>query len=346
MSTQNIFGLPGDLPPNLELLQMVSGKWMHQAIYVAAELGVADQLASGPRTSGEVARACGTDDDATYRLLRALANVGVLEEREERVFALRPMGEYLRGDVPGSLRAYARLAGSRPAWQAWGETLHSVRTGEPGFEHAYGRTLFDWYADHLDEAAIFDEAMTAISANEAAAVAESFDFSGIGTVADVGGGRGFLLATLLERNATMRGILFDLPRVVDGASALLHQHGVADRVRIVGGNFLETCPDGADAVVMKHILHDWNDRDAIRILTQCHGHLPGGGRVLVVEAVVPPADRVGWAKMLDLEMLMMTPRGRERTEREYATLFEAAGFRLTRVVPTTSPVSVIEGARI
>lgn len=345
MATQNVFGIPGELPPNLQLLQLIVGKWVHQAIYVAAELGIADALRDGPRTSEDLARACGADEDATHRLLRALANVGVLEEREGRAFALLPMGEYLRRDVPGSLRGYARLVGGQPAWRSWGEALHSVRTGEPGFEHAYGGTLFDWYATHPEESAIFDEAMTAISATEAAAVADALDFAGIRTLADVGGGRGYLLATILEQHPGLQGILFDLPHVVAGAPALLGEHGVAARVRVEDGSFLEGCPAGADAIVMKHILHDWNDADAVRILTHCHGALGAGGRVLVVEAVVPPPGQPGWAKLLDLEMLMLTPRGRERTREEYAALFESAGFRLTRVVPTASPVSVIEGAR-
>ena len=340
---RNIFGIQGDLPPNLELLQLIVGKWVHQAVYAAAELGIADQLAAGPRPSTEVARAVGADDDATYRLMRALANVGVLEERAERVFALTPVGECLRSDAPVSLRGFARFVGGCPAWAAWGELVHSVRTGEPAVEHVFGKTLFDWYEDHLDDSAVFDDAMTAISTSEAVAVADAFDFSGIGTLADVGGGRGYLLATLLQRTPAMRGILFDLPHVVAGAPPLLGTLGVEDRVRIEAGSFLDACPAGADAIVMKHILHDWNDDDSIRILRHCRGVLPESGRVLVVEAVVPPPGTNGWAKLLDLEMLALTPRGRERTEAEFEALLAAGGLRMTRVVPTASPVSVIEG---
>ncbi|MGH7342518.1 MAG: methyltransferase, partial [Candidatus Rokuibacteriota bacterium] len=198
---------------------------------------------------------------------------------------------------------------------------------------------------HLEDSAIFDEAMTSVSTVEAQAVAAAVDFPGISTLADVGGGRGFLLATILAANPSLEGILFDLPHVVAGAPSLLRQHGLESRVRVEGGSFLETAPEGADAVIMKHILHDWNDDDSIRILRNCHRALPKGGRVLVVEAVVPPPGQPGWAKLLDLEMLVLTPRGRERTEREYAALFERGGFRLTRVVPTLSPVSVVEGER-
>ena len=345
MSQPNWFGIPGELPPNIELLQLIVGKWALQAIYAAAELGIADRLRDGPRASADIARECATDDDATYRLMRALSNIGVLEERDGRAFALTDMGQFLRADVPGSLRGFARFVGYAPTWAAWGETLHSVRTGQPGFEHVFGENAFEYFAKHLDESAIFDEAMTSISTVESQAVAATFDFSGISTLADVGGGRGFLLATILRENPSMRGILFDLPHVVVGAPPLLREHGIESRVRVEGGSFLETAPEGADAVIMKHILHDWNDDDSIRILQNCHRVLPKGGRVLVVEALVPPPGQQGWAKLLDLEMLVLTPRGRERTEPEYAALFGKGGFRLTRVVPTLSPASVIEGEK-
>ncbi len=346
MSQTNWFGIPGGLPPNIELLQLIAGKWAMQAVYVAAELGIADRLGDGARASGEIARECATDDDATYRLMRALSNIGVLEEREGRIFALTPMGQFLRTDVQGSLRGYARFVGYAPTWTAWGETLHSVRTGQPGFEHVFGENLFDWYAKHLDESAVFDDAMTSLSMVEAEAVAAAFDFSGISTLADVGGGRGYLLATILRANPSLEAILFDLPHVIAGAPPLLREQGVEPRVRVEGGSFLETAPDGADAVIMKHILHDWNDDDSIRILRNCHRVLPKRGRVLVVEAVVSSPGQQGWAKLLDLEMLVLTPRGRERTESEFGDLFTRGGFRLTRIVPTSSPASVVEGERV
>ena len=346
MSQWTWFGIPGELPPHIELLQLIVAKWAMQAVYAAAELSIADRLKDGPRPSADVAADCGTDPDATYRLMRALSNIGVLEEREGRVFALTAVGQFLRGDVPGSMRGFARFAGYSPTWKAWGETLHSVRTGQPGFEHVFGENLFDWYAKHLDESAVFDEAMTSISTAEAEAVAAAFDFSGITTLADVGGGRGYLLATILKANPALKAILFDLPHVIAGAPSLLREHGIERRVRVEGGSFLESAPAGADAVIMKHILHDWNDEDAIRILRNCHRALPGRGRVLVVEAVVPPPGQPGWAKLLDLEMLVLTPRGRERTVKEFEELLHQGGFRLTRVVLTTSPAAVIEAARL
>jgi len=346
MPERNWFGLPGVLPPSLEMLQLITGKWVMQAIYVAAELGIADLLKDGARSSADIARVCKTNADATYRLMRALSNIDVLEERDGRMFALTPLGETLRSDVPGSMRGYARFVGYAPTWTAWGEMLHSVRTGEPAVDHLFGENLFDYYAKHLEESAIFDEAMTSISTVEAHAVADGYDFTGIGTLADVGGGRGYLLATVLKANPAMKGILFDLPRVVEGAPALLREHEVENRVRIKSGSFLETAPKDADAVIMKHIIHDWNDEDCIRILRNCQRVLPKRGRVLVVEAVVPPREQRGWAKLLDLEMLVLTPRGRERTGDEFAKLLRDGGFRLTRVVPTASHVSLVEGERL
>jgi C-methyltransferase len=347
MPQPNWFGIPGEeLPPNVELLQLIVGKWAMQAIYVAAELGIADRLKDGPQASAHIARECATDDDATYRLMRALSNIGVLDEREGQVFALTDMGEFLRSDVPGSLRGFARVAGYAPTWAPWGQALHSVRTGQPAFEHVFGETAFDWFTKHLDESAIFDEAMTSISSVESAAVAAVFDFTGIATLADVGGGRGHLLGTILAANPSLRGILFDLPHVVAGAGAFLRARGVEARVRVEGGSFLETAPEGADAVIMKHILHDWNDEDAIRILRNCRRVLPECGRLLVVEAIVPPPGARGFAKLLDLEMLVVSPRGRERTEREFAELFAKGGFRLTRVVPTMSPAAIVEGEKV
>jgi SAM-dependent methyltransferase len=346
MPRDNWFGVPGELPPNLELLQLVVGKWAAQAVYAAAEIGIADRLKDGPRRSADVARECGTSDDATYRLMRALSNIGVLEERAERTFALTSVGQFLRGDVPGSMRGFARFVGYAPTWAAWGEMIHSVKTGQPAFDHVFGQNVFDWLAKHLDESAVFDEAMTSISSTEAEAVAAGFDFSGITTLADVGGGRGFLLATILKATPALKAILFDLPHVVAGAPPLLREHGIEGRVRVAAGSFLESAPEGADAIIMKHILHDWNDEDAVRILRNCHRVLPAGGRVLIVEALVPPPEQSGWAKLLDLEMLVLTPRGRERTEMEFAALMSRGGFRLTRAVPTMSPVAVVEGEKV
>jgi hypothetical protein len=346
MSERNWFGISAELPPNMELLQLVVGKWVNQALYAAAELCIADRLKDGPRPSAEVARECGANELATYRLMRALGNVGVLKESEGRVFSLTPVGELLRSDVSGSLRNFVRFTGYTPTWRAWGETVYSVRTGEPGFARVFGEDIFEWYAKHPDESTICDEAMTEFSTAESSVVADAFDFSRIRMLADVGGGRGYLLATILQRNREMKGILFDLPHVVAGAPPLLNKEGVAHRVRVESGSFFEAVPQGADAIIMKHVLHAFDDQDSSRILCKCHGGLPSGGRILIVETVVPPTGQPGWAKLFDLEQLLLSPCGRERTEEEFARLLMVSGFRLTRVVQTGSLVSVVEGERV
>lgn len=345
MSAKNWFGFPGELPPPLALNQLVLGKWVSQAIAVAADLDVADRLAAGPRTSAELAPELGVNEDALYRLLRALANADVLVEEPGRKFALTEMGQFLRRDVPGSVHGWARMAGHAPWWRPWGELLHSVRTGEPSFPVVFGEGPFEYLAKHPDEAAVFNESMTSISGLEAEAVAAGYDFSGIRTVADVGGGHGFLLGTILRAHPNLGGILFDLPHVVAGAPEMLRSLGIEDRCRIVGGSFFEDAPIGADAVIMKHIIHDWDDAASIAILSTCAKALPPGGRVLVVEMVVPPPGEKHFAKLLDLEMMVITDRGRERTEEEYGKLFRGAGLRPTRVVPTLSPVSIVEAIR-
>ena len=342
---KNWFGFPGDLPPPLALNQLVIGKWVSQAISVAADLDVADRLAGGARTSAELAAEIGINEDGLYRLLRALANVDVLVEEPGRRFSLAEMGQFLRRDVPGSVHGWARMAGHAPWWRPWGELLHSVRTGAPAFPVVFGEGPFEYLAKHPEESAVFNESMTSISGLEAEAVAAAYDFSGVTTLADVGGGHGFLLATILRAHPHIRGVLFDLPHVVAGAPETFASFGVGDRCRIVPGSFFEAAPEGADAILMKHILHDWDDADSTRILSRAARALPAGGRMLVAEMVVPPPGESHFAKLLDLEMLAITDRGRERTEEEYAALFRASGLRPSRVVPTPSMVSVVEAVK-
>jgi hypothetical protein len=342
---KNWFGFPGDLPPPLALNQLVLGKWVSQAVSVAAELEVADRLAAGPRTAADLAAELGVSEDGLYRLLRALANADVFVEEEGRKFSLTDVGQFLRSDVPGSVRGWARMAGHAPWWRPWGELLHSVRTGEPSFPIVFGEGPFQYLAEHPDEAAVFNESMTSISGLEAEAVAAAYDFSGIRTLADVGGGHGYLLGTILRAHPRIGGLLLDLPHVVAGAPGVLGELGVADRCRILAGSFFEDGPIGADAVIMKHIIHDWDDAASIAILSNCAKALPAGGRVLVVEAVVPAPGEKHFAKLLDLEMMVITDRGRERTADEYAALFRASGLRPARLVPTASPVSIVEAVR-
>jgi hypothetical protein len=331
-----------DVPPPIGILNLIMGKWVAQALYVAAKLGIADLLKDGPRPCDELARANQVDTSSLYRILRALASVGVFAEEGDRRFALTPMAECLRSDVPGSLRSMAIMGGEEWHWRPWGDILASVKTGERAFDRLYGSGLFEYLGQDPGAAAVFDGAMTGWSGQTASAVAAAYDFSGIGTLVDVGGGQGKLIATLLKANPGMKGILYDLPQVMDGAREALASEGVADRCRAVGGSFFEEVPEGGDAYVLRHIIHDWADEPATTILANCRRAMGGAGRILLLEMVIPPGNDPDLGKKLDLEMLVMAG-GRERTEAEYRDLLSAAGFRLERIVPTPSPLSVIEG---
>jgi hypothetical protein len=333
----------GELSPRDALLRMTNGYQVSQAIHVAATLGIADLLKDGSRSADELAEATGTHAPTLYRLLRALASVGVFAEQSDSRFGSTPLAEHLQTDAPGSLRAWARLIGQPYFWSAWGHLLHSVNTGEPAFPDLHGTNVWEHRTAHPEEGEIFDAAMTGLSAPVAEAVAQSYDFSGIGVLADVGGGEGGLLATILAANPALRGVLFDLPHVVAAAGALLERAGVADRCEVVGGSFFETVPEGADAYLLKSIIHDWDDAAAIEILRTCRAPMADTGRLLVVEPVIRPGNEPDRAKFSDLNMLVMLG-GRERTADDFERLYAEAGFRLTTIVPTGSPpFNIIEG---
>lgn len=329
----------------MTLSHLIAGKWVSQAIAVASELGIADFLNRGPGTAADIARALNASEDSVYRLLRALASVGLFAETGRRRFRLTRLGRLLRTDSAQALGGYARFAGHESTWRPWGELRHSIRTGEPAFDHVFGMPVFKYLAKAPEAAAVFDGAMTSISTWESKAVAAAYDFSGIDTVVDVAGGHGLLLATILKANKKMRGMLFDLPHVTAGATALLNSEGVAGRCRIVSGDFFEGVPAGGDAYVMKHIIHDWDDERAIQILRNCHRQMRAGAKLLVIDAVIPPGSGPHYGKLLDLQMLVLTPRGRERTRAEFHELLKRSGFRLRRVVSTDTHLSIVEGVK-
>lgn len=331
--------------PYEALFQMVIGKWLSQALGTVVEIGVPDQLAKGARRCSDLAREAGISEDSLYRLLRGLASVGVLAEGAGRRFRLTPMGQLLRSDHPESLAGYARFTAHDSTWRPWGRLGYSVKTGMPAFEQVFGVPIFEYFAKNPEAAAVFDDAMTSISATEARATVDAYDFKGIETLMDVAGGHGFLLATVLRHHKKMRGVLFDLPNVVAGAAATFTRAGITGRVRMESGDFFKELPSGADAIIMKHIVHDWDDESATRILQACHRALAPRGRLLIVDPVVPPGNVPHYGKLLDLEMLVLTPRGRERTKSEFARLLTGAGFVLSRIVATKSPLSVVEAVR-
>jgi hypothetical protein len=323
-----------------EIMKMATGYWIAQALYVAAKLKLADQLKGGPRTSADLAAATGTHPQALYRLLRALASVGVFAEENGR-FTLTPLAETLRSDVAGSQWAAVMMMGEEH-YRVWGDLLFSIQTGQPAFDKVYGKPTFDYLAEHPDNARIFDAAMTGIHGHETQAMLDAYDFTGIHTLVDIGGGNGSLLIKVLQRYPAMKGVLYDLAHVVERAKPNLVAAGVAERCTTVAGSFFQAVPAGYDAYFMRHIIHDWDEEKALTILRHCRAAIKPGGRLLLVEGVVPPGNDPSFTKLLDLNMLVF-PGGQERTEAEYRQLYQAAGFRLRRIVPTRTEVSVIEG---
>ncbi|MGE0609405.1 MAG: methyltransferase [Pirellulales bacterium] len=331
-----------DMSPHDQLLRMISGYWLTQAIYVAAKLSLADFLKDGPRAPDDLAAATGTHPLSLRRLLRALASVGIFAETGDGRFSLTPLAQPLRSDLPGSQRALAVMNGEEH-YRAYGELLHSVQTGEPGFDKVYGLPVFDYLGQHPEQGAVFDAAMTGVHGAEAAAMVEAYDFSWAATVMDIGGGNGSTLAAVLQRWPKIQGTLFDLPAVVARAKPALAAAGVADRCQTVGGSFFESVPGEKDIYMLRHIIHDWDDEKSQLILRNCRAAIGGRpAKLLVIENVIPAGNAPGFGKLLDLTMLVI-PGGLERTEPEYRELFAACGFRLTEIIPTTASVSLIVG---
>lgn len=327
------------------VFELITGKWRSQAIAVAAELGIADLLKERPRSAAEVANVTGASEDAVFRLLRALASVGLVSSRPDHRFALTALGNHLSSDAAGSLRGWARFIGHAVTWRPWGELAYSIRTGKPAFEHVFGTSIFDYLGSDADAARALNGAMTSDSSIDADAVLAAYDFSGIGTLVDVGGGHGLFLATLLKQNPNMRGILVELPHAIEGATALLQRAGVAEQCEVVAGDFFHSVPEGGNAYLLKHVVHDWDDDRAVQILRNCHRVMHSEAKLLLVEYVLRPDDEPDFGKFVDLEMLVMTSGGRERTEPEFRGLCTNAGFAVTRIFPMPTSKSIIEGVR-
>ncbi|MEK6281375.1 MAG: methyltransferase [Acidobacteriota bacterium] len=331
-------------PPEAVLTQMITGSLGSQAVYVAAKLGVADLLVDGHRNVDELAQAAGADAPSLYRVLRALSSFGVFTELKDRVFALTPTAELLRSDSPGSLRDLAIFMGEDWHWRVWGRTLYSVRTGKPAWAEVHGDEVFPYFATNPEAAKIFDRAMTSLSNLAINAVIEAYDFSDIQTLVDVAGGHGRLLTAILDANASVKGVLFDQPHVLEGARDSDQVKAVGPRCELVSGDFFQSVPAGADGYIMKHIIHDWDDERALEILKNIGKVMKEDGRVMLVESVITDSNQPDFGKLLDIEMLV-SPGGKERTAAEYKDLFARAGLRLTRIVPTKSPYSVIEAVK-
>lgn len=317
--------------PATAIRRLVEGYQVSQAIHVAATLGIADLLADTSRTSDDLATSTGTHPPTLYRLLRALASVDVLRELDGRRFELTPLGERLRSDVPDSIAGWAAFIGRPSHWQAWAGLLHSLRTGENAFRHVHNTDVWTYRSSRPEESAIFDRAMTSLSRRSNAALLAAYDFGRFRKLVDIGGGNGALLAAILAAHRDAEGVLFDQLHVVAHAPALLESAGVSDRCRIVAGSFFESVPGDADAYLLRAVIHDWEDEESVRILKVIRTAIPAGGTVLLIERVIAPPNEGRDAKFSDLNMLV-GPGGRERTREEFATLLDASGFRLTRVV--------------
>ncbi|MCB9726984.1 MAG: methyltransferase domain-containing protein [Deltaproteobacteria bacterium] len=336
-------GRPGDdEDAAARVMEMLGGKWMTQMVSTAASLGIPDALADAPLGTDALAEALGCHAPSLGRLLRAMAGGGLVEEDLDGRFALTALGAQLRRGALGEL---AIFVGSDTQWRPWSALGETIRTGQPAFDRVHDRSLYEHLEAHPADAAIYDAAVDAFTRHQARALAASYDFGAIGTLVDVGGGRGTLLVELLSRFEGLRGVLFDLPHVASAARAHLADRGLADRVRVVGGDFFEAVPEGADAYVLKHVLHNWDDAHATQILARCADAMAPGGVVMVVESVVLPGNRPDATRLLDLEMLVLTHGGRERTKPELRHLFHEAGLRLRQGLPLAEGVRLLVGAR-
>ena len=332
-------------PPHAQLIQMAAASWVSATVYAAAKLAIADHLAAGPRSAAELAGPTGTHAPSLHRLLRTLAGLGILTEWEGQRFALTPLGESLKAGAPGSARSTVLAFCNPTFWRSWEEIVYSLQTGETGFAKAHGMPLFEFLAKHPEAATHFSEAMVGYHGAETSAVAEAYDFSELETIVDVGGATGNMLAAILSRHAGPHGILFDRAHVVHEATALLKAHGVEQRVAIESGDFFAGVPAGGDAYILSHIIHDWNEEQCLTILGHCRKVMKPDGRLLIVETVLPTGDTPHQGKVQDMVMLVV-PGGQERTEAEYTELLGKAGFRLCRVVPTASIVSIVEAVPV
>lgn len=324
------------------LYRMIGGYWVSQAIYVVVELGIPDILAEGRQTAAELAERTGSHEASLYRLMRALASFGIFAVDGEGRFGLTQVAEQLRSGVADSQRAFALLMGSE-LYRCWGGLLHSVRTGEEAFRTMFGEGLFEYMEKSPDRGSVYDGAMAATHGRETEPMLGAYDFSRFSKVVDVGGGNGKMLEAILHRCDGTRGVLFDLAAVAERAQKVLSESAVSERLEVVGGDFFAGVPSGGDAYILRHIIHDWGDDEAITILKNCVEAMAAGGRVLVVETLMSSGNEPCLGKWLDL--MMMVVGGCERTEEQYRRLFSQAGLELRRVVPTGVEISILEGVR-
>ena len=336
---------PQQLPPDAQLLQLVSGAFVSQAVYVAAKLGIADLLADGPQDVKTLAYETGMDERSLYRVLRSLASVGAFTEIEDKTFANTPMTETLKSDHPASTRDLTIWMGEEPHWRVYGELLYSVRTGKPAWDKVHKEPVFPYlFETNKELGVIFNRAMTSYSHQSINSVLAAYNFSGANIIADIAGGYGHLLGAVLKANPEARGVLFDLGAVLTGAPDMLESYGVRERVEMVEGDFFCEIPVKADIYMLKHIIHDWYDDNCEKILRNIGKEIAEDGKVLIIETVVPEGNEPHFSKIIDLEMLL-APGGVERTAAEFETLLSNSGFKLNRIIPTAGQMSIVEAVK-
>jgi len=331
--------------PQEQMLALLKGHWVSQALFAVAKLGVADELASKALAPDAIAARVGANAAYLRRVLRALASSGVLEEDARGRFRLTALGKTLRSG-PGGVRDFALMIVAPYQYQAWEALPEAIRTGKTAFDLRHGMPTFDYLKAHPEDDRQFSASMASISGTENDAVARAYEFGRHKRLVDVGGAHGHLLAAILRRHKKLRGVLYDQPQVVAGAEAsgFVSAPGVRERCEVVGGSFFDAVPAGADAYLMKYIIHDWDDAKCARILGHCRDAMVPGGRVLVVDRVIQPGNAPDWSKWLDIQM-MVGPGGQERTQAEFAALFASAGLKLAAAHATKGPLSVLEAER-
>ena len=335
---------PGQRSAAETLTEMIMAYRLSQLIYVAARLGIADLLADGPKRSEELAALTGVHPHALYRVLRGLASNGIFTETEDRSFALTPLAAPLQRGVSGSVRALALMQTEESRWRAWGELRYSVQTGKSAFEHIYGMSNWDYFVKHPDVFEQFSEGMAELTRDTIPAIVTAYDFAGRARIVDVGAGRGELMAAILARYPELRGVIVELPSLIEDARKVLETAGVAARCEFVAGDYWASVPRGGDVYVLKSIIHGMDDEKAVRLLQNCRESMADDGRLLVIQVVVPPGNAPARIKMSDL-LHLVSGGGQERTEAEYRALFDAAGFELVGIYPTAASFSILEGVR-
>jgi hypothetical protein len=337
--------MPKQRPPRDVMVDLTIGHWIARLTYVAAKLKLADLLKDGPRTVEQLATAASVQVPALYRVLRALASVGIFAETKGRRFKLTPLAATLQTGIQGSLHAWTLMINEKYVWDSWEELLHGVKTREIPFVKAHGVMPFEYLERHPEDLAVFGESMTSLSGTENPAIASAYNFSKIETLVDVGGGHGSLLATILRANPNLHGVLFDQASVIARAQQdhYVTAAGISERCTLKAGSFFEEVPAGGDAYIMKYILHDWNDEQAVNILRNCRAAMTEKGRILIVDNVIPPGNDRSWGKLVDIQMLVIG--GRERTKKEFAAMLVEAGLKLRRIVPTACALSIVEAVR-